>query len=295
MIKMKIVSVLCLVFVWILNGCSPNAPKAQSPQPKPLNIIVILDTSDRVSKERYPNQRERDIGILKEIVDQFYKLVEPTIMKGGTIKTPHKLIFAVPDQPKPLQQSKRSDPPKEIIDKLTIVAPKRRSENPEFQDKKKELIDAISELYDYVQQHPQTGSDIWDWFRSKAEPSFSKNHQNLIICLSDGYLNFDVNRPKGTDMRVGALRNDPEAVNKIRNGSEGLRRVGHFSDFNIRFLMLEIRLREENGVKHFQDFDIIQTYWETWLNAMGIKDAKFFEQLDPGGVKNMIENFIQSE
>lgn len=59
--------------------------------------------------------------------------------------------------------------------------------------------------------------------------------------------------------------------------------------------MLEIRLREENGVKHFQDFDIIQAYWETWLNAMGIKDPKFFEQLNPGGLKNMIENFIQSE
>lgn len=293
---MKIVSVLCLVLVWILNGCSPNAPKAQSPQPKPLNIIVILDTSDRISKERHPNQRERDIDILNEIVDQFAKLVEPTTKKGGTIKTPHKLTFAVPDQPKPLQQSKRAAPPKEIIDKLTIVAPKRRSENPEFQKKKKELIDAISDLYNHVQQHPQTGSDIWDWFRSKAESSFSKNHQNLIICLSDGYLNFDVNRHKGTDMRVGALRKDPEAVKKIKNGSERLRPVGHyFSDFNIRFLMLEIRLREENGVKHFQDFDIIQAYWETWLNTMGIKNTKFFEQLDPGGLKNMIENFIQSE
>ena len=259
----------------------------------PVNIIVIIDTSDRVSKERHPDQIERDINILREIVDQFYELVKPTIMKGGTIKTPHRLTFVVPEQPRIL------DPPNEIINKLTIEAPKKRSENPEFQEKKKELIDAISELYDHVQQHPQTGSDIWDWFRSQAKPSFSEDHQNLIICLSDGYLNFDIDiearRRKRTYMRVGVLRDDPQAVNKIKNESEGLRPVGPFSDLNIKFLMLEIQLREEDGVRHFQDFDIIQAYWETWLNTMGIKDTEFFEQLDPGGLKNMIENFIQSE
>ncbi|RKU30367.1 hypothetical protein C6499_06555 [Candidatus Poribacteria bacterium] len=283
--KINISVVMYILFLIFLNVSHSDSKASDAP----VNIIVIIDTSDRVCEEKHSDQRERDIDILKEIVDQFYKLVEPTIMRGGTIETPHRLAFAVPEQPRV------SDPPNEIINRLTIEAPRKRSENPAFQQKKKELIDAISELYDHVQQHPQTGSDIWDWFRSKAESSFSKNHQNLIICLSDGYLNFDVSRPKGTDMRVGALRGDPEAVKKIKNGSEGLRPVGHFSDFNIKFLMLEIQLREANGVKYFQDFDIIQAYWETWLNTMGIKDTEFFEQLDPGGLKNMIENFIQSE
>ena len=257
----------------------------------PINIIVIIDTSDRVCKERHPDQRERDIDILKKIVDQFYKHFEDEI-KTGRIKN-HKLNFVVPPQ------SKTQKPPDGITNKLTITAPEKRSGNHEFQRRKQELINAIPALYDHVQQHPQTGSDIWDWFRSEAEPAFSRNHRNLMICLSDGYLNFDIDieqkRPKGTYMRVGALRDDPEAVKKIKNGSEGLRPVGPFSDFNIKFLMLEIRLREEDGVKHFQDFDIIQAYWKTWLNSMDIKDTKFSEQLGPGGLKNMIENFIHSE
>jgi hypothetical protein len=289
--RINITLVIYTLFLIFLNVSYSDSKVSDAP----VNIVVIIDTSDRVSKEKHPDQRERDIYILKEIIGQFYKLVEPTIMKGGTIKTPHSLTFAVPKQPK------TKHPSGEIIRKLTITAPKKRSENPEFQKRKQELIDAIPELYDHVQQHPQTGSDIWDWFRSKAESSFSKNHQNLIICLSDGYLNFDIDieekRRKGTKrtyMRVGALRDDPaEAVNKIKNGNEGLSPVGNFSGFNIKFLMLEIRLREENGVMHFQDSDIIQAYWRTWLNAMGIKDTKFFEQLDPRGLKNVIENFIQ--
>ena len=285
--RINITVVMYILFLIFLN-VSPLDSKSSD---APVNIIVIIDTSDRVSGKKHPDQRERDINILKEIIDQFYKLFENEI-KTGKIKN-RKLNFVVPKQPN------TEGLPREIVKKLTITAPKRRSGNPEFQKKKEVLIDAISKLYDHVQQHPQTGSDIWDWFRAQAEPSFSENHRNLIICLSDGYLNFDnkieARRPKGTYMRVGALRDDPEAEKKIKNGSEGLRPVGPFNDFNIKFLMLEIRLREEDGVRHFQDFDIIQAYWETWLNTMGIKDTKFFEQLDPGGLKNMIENFIQSE
>ena len=278
----NIIVVMCILFFVFLNV-------GHSDSDVPINIIVIIDTSDRVCKERHPDQRERDIDILKKIVDQFYKHFEDEI-KTGRIKN-HKLNFVVPPQ------SKTQKPPDGITNKLTITAPERRSGNPEFQRRKQELINAIPALYDHVQQHPQTGSDIWDWFRSEAEPAFSRNHRNLMICLSDGYLNFDIDieqkRPKGTYMRVGALRDDPEAVKKIKNGSEGLRPVGPFSDFNMKFLMLEIRLREEDGVKHFQDFDIIQAYWKTWLNAMGIKHTKFFEQLGPGGLKNEIEKFIQ--
>ena len=285
--RINVVVAMYILFLIFLNVSHSDSKASDAP----INIIVIIDTSDRISKEKHPDQRERDINILKEIIDQFYKLFENEI-KTGKIKN-RKLNFVVPKQPN------TDDLPREIMKKLTITAPKRRSGNPEFQRKKEVLIDAISQLYDHVQQHPQTGSDIWDWFRAQAEPSFSENQRNLIICLSDGYLNFDNNiearRPKGTYMRVGALRDDPEAANKIKNGSERLRPVGSFNDFNIKFLMLEIRLREENGVRHFQDSDIIQAYWETWLNAMGIKDTEFFEQLDPGGLENMIENFIQSE
>ena len=63
--------------------------------------------------------------------------------------------------------------------------------------------------------------------------------------------------------------------------------------------MLEIRLRvkkegdEDVVVKHFEDFDIIQAYWEKWLNDMHITDTKFFEHLGPGASKNILKDFIQ--
>ena len=125
--RINVVVVMYILFLIFLNVSHSDSKVSDAP----VNIIVIIDTSDRVSKEKHPNQRERDIDILKEIVDQFYKLVEPTIMKGGTIKTPHSLTCVVPLQPK-IQK-----PSDEMIKKLTIRAPKKRSENPEFQKRKR--------------------------------------------------------------------------------------------------------------------------------------------------------------
>ena len=77
-------------------------------------------------------------------------------------------------------------------------------------------------------------------------------------------------------IRVGALRDKQwEAISKVKNGSEGILPVEDFNDLNIRFLILEIRLREGDGVRHFQVFDFIQAYWKTWLNMMNNKDTKF--------------------
>lgn len=285
--RINVIIVICVLSFTFLN-VSPADIKADVP----LNIVVIIDTSDRLSKKTHPDQREKDIYILNEIVDQFYQLVQPYVERGGEIPS-YRLTFAVP------KQYRVPDPPNEIMDKLTIKAPKDRNGNPAFQKRKEELIAHISKLYDHVEQHSQTGSDIWYWFKSQAENYFSKKHQNLIICLSDGYLNFDNDieeiRPKRTYMRVGALRNDPEVISNIEEGNEGLLPVGNFSDYNLKFLMLEIRLREKNGVPHFQDSEIIQVYWKTWLNGMGIEDTKFSEQLGLGGLKNEVERFIQSK
>ena len=40
-------------------------------------------------------------------------------------------------------------------------------------------------------------------------------------------------------MRVGALRSDPHAIDKIKNGKEALLPVGDFR-FDVKFLMLEM-------------------------------------------------------
>lgn len=51
--------------------------------------------------------------------------------------------------------------------------------------------------------------------------------------------------------------------------------------------MVEIRLR------HMLDLPLLEKYWRTWLESMGINDSEFMEwQLDPQIVKEKITAFI---
>ena len=97
-------------------------------------------------------------------------------------------------------------------------------------------------------------------------------------------------------MKIGELRDDPNWRARIRDG-EGLKPIGKdFSPYNVAFLMLEIAPQSErgSGIPYQQDFDIIEAYWDTWLNSMGIKDTDFLKR--GSSIPNRkIESFISGE
>lgn len=301
MAQMKIFGIVFAVFFVFLVGCKSDSSEAigqesESAASKALNIVVILDTSDRISKEKHPGQVQRDLDIVAGIVDFFEGLVRHELLESEKIEYLHRLAFVVPEQPGVPQI------PLEIMEKLTIEDSGNGRIFPKFKQQKSELLPAIKKLYEFVQGHGQfTGSDIWDWFRSKAE-FYLQGDYNYIICISDGYLNFNYaiekQRRKGTYMGVGKLRGDENWQDKIRNEGYGLLPIQKdFSRYNVKFLMVEIALRREptTGVVYTQDADIIKAYWETWLTSMGITDSRFIEQLDPGILHKEIEAFISPQ
>ncbi len=287
--KMKIFVVVCAVFFSLLNANKLDGQESASLNV--LNIIVILDTSDRTT---HPNQIRRDIEIVRGIVTEFEKVVRGHINNSVNLEYKDSLAVVVPEQP--------SVPPIPwaIMEKLTIEDPgEHRSlegSSGIFTDLEKQiqvLLDEMPKLYKFVEQHEQPGSDIWSWFKYEAEDYFSSDHQNLIICLSDGYLYFDRNiegrRLPGTYMQVRKLRDDPNWQQRIHD-SEGLSSIGKdFSPFNVKFLMGEITLQDDSsGIPYQQDFDIIKEYWGTWLNSMGIQHIDFRRRLSLQRIKSFI-------
>lgn len=309
---MKIFVVACTVFLTLVNVNKSDGQ--ESLPPNFLNIIVILDTSDRVSRERHPRQIKRDIEIVAKIVTQFEKVVREHIDQSEELAYEDSLTVVVPNQPTV------PSIPWEISEHLTIEDPrtptttgpgdlrnalKKQKEallgkdigtSNDGEDVDEASSGKIHDLYKCVEQHEQTGSDIWSWFKYEAVDYFSSDHQNLIICLSDGYLNFDWNiearRLPGTFMRVRELRDDPNWQQRI-HGGEGLSPIGKdFSPLNVKFLMGEITLQgDSSGIPYQQDFDIIKEFWKTWLNSMGIQDIDFRKRLS----LQRIKSFISSE
>lgn len=288
--KLNVIAiVLYLTFLMSLNiGISA--------QTTPVNIVIILDTSDRVSDERHPGQIERDKEIIEEIVTEFEKVAKRHILAAEELRYDDRLTIVIPTQPgvPPV--------PRQIMADLTIADEDRENHrslagiNTDVEERKKGLLNALDTLYEFVRQHRHTGSDIWEWFKYEAESYFFESHRNIIVCISDGYLNFDIQiqerRIPRTYMQVSKFRDDPQWEQKIRGG-QGLLPTGNdLGLYNIDFLMSEIQLQtDENGISYQKDFQIIIAYWEVWLSAMRIQSTDFGKVGHPVGQK--VKNLTQ--
>lgn len=303
--KLKFLQVVFAVtFLLVIVGCedNPSAPKDSSPKSslkKPVNIIVIVDISDRVSKAENPRQIEKDIKITKGIVNVFEEEFVGILYIGSK----YTLAFVVPEQPNaaPIPQQTLENLKIGQIGQTSKKAVRIRAS--EFKKMKTTLIGAITELYQFVgKQNQFPGSDIWSWFRDSAEVYLKPDARNYIICLSDGYLDFNANiqaarRKRGNKTnyipysQVKKFRDIPNWKQKFHAEAHGLLEIGKdFSNYNVKFLMVEITER------HTDDVDIVKEYWQTWLKSMGIADSQFLHtQDDPQIVIEKIAEFISTQ
>lgn len=293
MSKVRVFVTVCAIFFMFLPICRLDGQESGSPSVTPINIIVILDTSNRISKEKHPGQVQRDKKIVTEIIDLFEMKAKTFIQTTEDEKYPYTLTFVVPPE-----YGTDSKIPSEITDNLTIGP---EEIYPKLKKQKEALLQSIEELYRIVgsrslAQFP--GSDIWYWFKYQAD--LKKDTDNRILCLSDGYLNFDkdieADLGKGRYMQVGKLRSDPNWVKTIQD--EGLSKTGKdFGNYNVKFMMVEIALaKAESGVLYEKDLDILTAYWIPWLQSMGITDSKFTQSnLGIPQLKNQIQSFIFPE
>ena len=273
--KMKMCVIVYLLLLNFLNISESDRQGSYASVSEPVNLIVILDTSDRVST---PEQVDNDIKIATEIVTQFDKLVHEHLGKikfGDKVHYPHRISFVVPDQP-----TTPAIPP-DIMRNLELWDPQKENVHYEFVKQRDTLLAEIRKVYDFARKHKQTGSDIWDWFQSEANDYFCEGYQNLIICLSDGYLIFDDNiqRPEGTCMHlIDRKRID---MSKVLLPIETV-----FSNYSVKFLMVEIDMKDGG------DYENMKKYWKTWLNTIGIKKTDFAKQ---GRWLRKIQSFIPAE
>ena len=291
---MRAIGLVLSVFLLLMAGCHGCVePPPKEPPPTPTNIIVILDISDRVSKAKHPNQAQKDIQIAKAVRAVFDQLVK----RSGYTQTFDRLTFAVPKQP-------NTEPiPATLSDGLKIWSTdeSRDRGSPGYTAKRAELIQAVDELYQFVEERNEfTGSDIWDWFRSSGKGYLKQGMDNYIICVTDGYLDFNAsiqhNRiivGKKTSYipyaQVRRFREDPTSWKQtFDTEGHGLLEIGKdFSAFNVKFLMVEMELR------HMGDYEILVKYWDSWLQSMGITDTQF-ESTESGtlAVVETIREFI---
>ena len=298
MSKMKILGTVVTVSVILLVGCGGCQNQAED-QPKeqlvpPANIIVLLDLSDRVSVKKIGTQAEAqakaDIETCEKIVDAFDEIISES--QGKYTASKSRLRFLIPDQIGfPIES--------EIKEKLKEFGKTPIGSVKKFDDTKKDFLKEIGDLYKQVLPATRakfTGSDIWSWFKDDAKRYIDLKYRNYIICLSDGYLDFDTHiqdaRPEGTYIKIcDEIRKLYEIEKRVPDESILKSPSGvNFSKFKypVKFLMIGIKDRTSGG--SFYDKDILKVCWEKdFLKGMSIVPVDFI----PSDVsKEFIKNFM---
>tara|TARA_R110002020_G_scaffold262126_1_gene476440 strand:+ start:6355 stop:7266 length:912 start_codon:yes stop_codon:yes gene_type:complete len=293
------------VLLVLLQACKdePKIPKESAPSSKPvkklnserpdLNISLLLDLSDRISPDKYPDPAmefyERDLGYINSVANAF----EIHLRNKRTLKINDQIQLFIDPEP--------AD--KELNQKLDLLKLRFTKDNAT-----KDKIISISEKYDSIPKliyetaildDAYVGSDIWRFFKSKVNDfCIEENHRNILIILTDGYIYH-----KNTILEEGNQTSylTPQTVKKfnLNTGKWKERMLDKnygFIPANKNLDKLEVLVLGINpDIKNPYEEDVIQKYWKDWLEAMGVSNYEIKNAGLPSNMQKIVDDFILQE
>ena len=242
---------------------------------KPLNISIYLDLSDRLERDMYPSQKERDI----EIVNYMAEILKNHAVSQKILPSRDRIkVFFYPAP----NDSKIDLLSKDLEMDLSKAQPAEKKKLLlEFQNK---FATSLSKIYDATLQGKNwIGSDIWGFFKKQVDTyCIREDARNIIVILTDGYLFYAPNKLKQGDnysyILPQTLANPNSELIVSRQGLE-----------NLEVLMLEI-----NPYNPKQQ-DKIESVLQNWIKGMGVQKMYVGETDQPSNTKLIIDKFIAKE
>ncbi len=286
---MKYIYFLLLVSFSLIQ-CKKHEPKVGDTHKsdsisnsKNLNISILIDLSDRIDPEKYPNPSmqyyQRDLEYIKAIKTGFINHI-----KG-------KKVMQLNDQMQIFFNPEPSDfKINDFAKQLKVSFDKNTSkENIKLVDEKYSSLP--EKIYQSAIDDKQyVGSDIWGFFKNKVNDYCIKDkHRNILFILTDGYMfhkdsKFTENGKTSylTPELVKSLKlNTSDFKTKINDKGLGFIKANDNLD-NLEIVVLGINPEKGNPFES----DVIKMYWENWLKEMNVnqyqvKDADLPTNLDP--------------
>lgn len=254
-----------------------------------LNISILLDLSDRISPEKYPNPSmeyyQRDVGYINSIAEAFSAHI-----KGKKIKQIDDKIQVFFD-PAPLNPDINS-----ISKGLKVSLNKENVSNAIIAEVENNYKAEPAELYKLaIKDNNYIGSDTWKFFRNKVNDCTEDDYRNILVILTDGYIFY-----KNSLMQEGSETSylTPETVRKngLNTPNWSARfRDGHFGFLkanddlsNLEILVLGINPSPNNPYEE----EVIKAYWTKWFEAMKVKRYEIRSAELPSDMDKVIKDFI---
>jgi hypothetical protein len=291
----KIALLFSLLFLVVSFSCKEekeedNAPEAVKDTSGNLNVSILLDLSDRISPQKYPNPTMeyylRDVGYINSVYDAFSQHI-----KGKKIMQMDDRLQLFFDPP-PLNPDINS-----ISKSLKIELNKGNVSNELLADIEKKYKSEPLKLYQLaIKDNNYVGSDTWTFFKNRIDDyCIDDNHRNILVILTDGYIFY-----KNSLMQEGNMTSflTPERIRQ--NGlnvsswsdkfnSEKLGFLKANNDLsNLEILVLGINPSPNNPYEE----EVIKAYWTKWFEDMKVKHYEIRSTDLPSNVDKVIREFV---
>lgn len=270
-----------IVVLFILSACGGKSSDASSEKKTPttnqsqkaLNISVYLDLSDRLERQMFPSQKDRDIEIvnyLTEVVKN-HAVAQKILPSRDRIKV---FFYPTPNDSKIALLSKDLE-----MDLSKVQPAEKKQILLDFQERFKT---SMTQIYDATLQGKNwIGSDIWGFFKKQVDTyCIREDARNIIVILTDGYLFYAPNKLKDGDnysyILPQTLSNPNSGLIVARKGLE-----------NLEVLMLEVNPLDP---KHQ---DQMENILQNWFSCMGVQKFYVGETDQPSNTKLIIDKFLK--
>lgn len=258
-----------------------------------LNISILLDLSDRISpvasKGLGMRIVDRDLGYIKSVSQAF----ETHLKRSKIVKTNDNIQVFFEPEPKNSKINTLSKELKLSFTKNNITKESIGKIVPTFEQ-------TSAQIYNLALRDNQfDGSDIWKFFKNKAETyCIRPNQRNILVILTDGYLLHTSNMVRAGNKTTYLTSNliREAKMNNLNYGQIIDQKKYGFIPAAKNLNSLEVMVLGINPVKG-KDFeeDVIVKYWSDWFDAMGIK-RYYIKNADlPSDLDEFIKNVILSK
>ena len=260
---------------------------------KNINLSVLLDLSDRINPEKFPNPAMeyymRDVGYLTSIAQAFEMHVRSK--KSATIND--KLQLFIDPEPTDI----------ELNQKLEMLRTHFTRDNAKRNSILKTSLkyDSIAHLIyqKAIDDDHYVGSDTWGFIKNRVEDyCIESEKRNMLIILTDGYI-FHKDNKRLEGNKTSYLI--PQLINELDLNKSDWKTK--YETKNYGFIVPEVDLSNLEvlvvGINGQQNKpygeDILFKYWKDWLTAMNVKDIQIKLSGLPVNLDAVIKDFILNE
>lgn len=293
---MQRITRLLLLLIILSGACTKRKPSAEQKKEKSLNLIVLLDLSDRLT---IPGQVNRDTVLLHHL----YNVFEQRVRQQLYINSRDQLqVLVAPQKTQPANIESIENRLRINMHELPV---KERSSF--LKKNRSSFFQQIDSLYHTAAERPASsfsGSDIWKFFDQYLRNYLSPdtNTVNEVIILTDGYFDFESLKDKKQEgcrysyseklMQKGRALNVPETIvpeiiYEKAFDSCGLIPV-RINQKNVGIILAEITPRNSFD----RELELLESLWKSWYSTMGIAYMNIVRKGDMQTVKSLLSEFI---